>query len=64
MVNASTYKYPKRAEAGMLLSPNLSLCFADDQILVAQDQEDLNYITRKLIEEYKKWDLEVNIKKN
>ncbi|XP_044749542.1 uncharacterized protein LOC123310188 [Coccinella septempunctata] len=40
-----------------------TLCFADDQILIAQDQDDLNYMTRKLVEEYKKWGLEVNVKK-
>lgn len=40
-----------------------TLCFADDQVIVAQDQEDLTYMTRKLIEEYKNWGLEVNIEK-
>ena len=40
-----------------------TLCFADDQIVIAQDHEDLSYMTRKLIEEYKKWGLEINIDK-
>lgn len=37
-----------------------SLQFADDQLILAQDIEDIEYITRKLIEEYKKWGLQVN----
>jgi len=28
-----------------------SMLFADDQLLIAQDYEDLEYMTRKLIEE-------------
>ncbi|KAH1002379.1 hypothetical protein HUJ04_008467 [Dendroctonus ponderosae] len=40
-----------------------TLCFADDQIVVAQEYDDLEYMTRTLIEEYKKCGLEVNIKK-
>ncbi|XP_044760850.1 uncharacterized protein LOC123318297 [Coccinella septempunctata] len=40
-----------------------TLFFADDQILLAQDQQDLEYMTRKLIEEYEKWGLELNIAK-
>lgn len=40
-----------------------TLCFADDQIVIAQDHEDLSYMTRKLIEEYTKWGLEVNVTK-
>lgn len=40
-----------------------TLCFADDQMLIAQDYEDVNYMIRKLIEEYQKWGLEINIEK-
>lgn len=40
-----------------------TLCFADDQVVIAQDRDDLNYMTRKLVEEYKKWGLEVNVGK-
>lgn len=40
-----------------------TLCFADDQIVLAQDYDDLEYMTRKLIEEYDKWGLEVNLQK-
>ena len=29
-----------------------SMLFADDQLLIAQDYEDLEYITRNLIDEY------------
>lgn len=40
-----------------------TLSFADDQVVIAQDYEDLEYMTRKLIEEYTKWGLEVNLSK-
>jgi hypothetical protein len=40
-----------------------SMLFADDQLLIAQDYEDLEYMTRKLIGEYELWDLELNVKK-
>lgn len=40
-----------------------TLCFADDQVVLAQDYEDLAYMTRKLVEEYEIWGLEVNISK-
>jgi hypothetical protein len=32
-----------------------SLLFADDQLLITQDYEDLEYMTRKLIDEYELW---------
>jgi len=35
-----------------------TLSFADDQVILAQDFEDLEYMTRKLVEEYTKWGLE------
>jgi len=40
-----------------------SMLFADDQLLIAQDYEDLEYMTRKLIDEYELWDLKLNVKK-
>lgn len=40
-----------------------TLCFADDQIVLAQDYEDLQYMWKKLIEDYKHWGLEVNLTK-
>jgi hypothetical protein len=40
-----------------------SLLFADDQLLTAQDYEDLAYFTRKLIDEYETWGLKLNVKK-
>jgi hypothetical protein len=40
-----------------------SMLFADDQLLIAQDYEDLEYMTRKLIDEYELWCLKLNIKK-
>ena len=39
------------------------LLFADDQLLIAQDYEDLEYMTRKLIDEYELRGLKLNIKK-
>jgi len=40
-----------------------SMLFAGDQLLIAQDYEDLEYMTGKLIEEYELWGLELNVKK-
>jgi hypothetical protein len=39
------------------------MLFAYDQLLIAQDYEDLEYMTRKLINEYELWGLKLNIKK-
>ena len=39
-----------------------TLGFAD-QVLTAQDRDDMNYMIRKLTEEYKKWKLDININK-
>jgi len=41
-----------------------SMLFAHYQLLIAQDYEDLEYMTRKLIEEYELWGLELHVKKN
>ena len=41
-----------------------SLLFADDKLLIAQDYEDLEYMTRKLVDEYEVWDLKLNVKKS
>ncbi|KAG8333849.1 hypothetical protein J6590_102119 [Homalodisca vitripennis] len=40
-----------------------TLLFADDQVVVAEDEEDLEYMLRKLTEEYEGWGLEVNMDK-
>ena len=40
-----------------------SLNFADDQVLIAQDHDDIEYMARKLKEEYEKWGLYINIEK-
>jgi hypothetical protein len=40
-----------------------TLHFADDQLIIGQDLDDNGYLTRKLIEEYKKWGLENNLDK-
>jgi len=37
-----------------------TLYFADDQVVIAQDKEDLEYMTRKLLKEYEEWKLLVN----
>jgi len=62
-----TLKTWKRKCQNMGISLNdttlYTLCFADDQIVLAQDYEDLEYMTRKLIEEYNKWGLDVNLEK-
>ena len=40
-----------------------SMLFADDQLLIAQDYEVLEYMTRKLIDEYELWGLKLYVKK-
>ena len=39
------------------------MLFADDQLLIEQDYEDLEYTTRKLGEQYELWGLKLNVKK-
>jgi len=41
-----------------------SLSFADDQVLLAQDHDDVEYMARKLKEEYEKWGLAINLEEN
>ena len=38
-----------------------SLSFADGQVLLAQDHDDMEYMARKLKEEYEKWGLAINL---
>jgi len=40
-----------------------SLNFADDQVLLAQDHDDMEYMARKVKEEYEKWGLAINVLK-
>jgi hypothetical protein len=40
-----------------------SLNFADDQVLLAQDNDDMEYMVRKLKEEYEEWELTINLGK-
>lgn len=40
-----------------------NLLFADDQVIFACDEEDTDYMLRKLDEEYKKWGLNINLNK-
>jgi len=37
-----------------------TLQFADDQLVLAGDKEDLEFMTRKLKETYEKWGLNMN----
>jgi hypothetical protein len=41
-----------------------SLNFVDDHVLLAQDRDDMEYMTRKLKEEYEEWRLTINLEKN
>ena len=40
-----------------------TLQFADDQVVLAGDKEDLEYMTRKIKETYEKWGLDLNFNK-
>ncbi|KAK4873810.1 hypothetical protein RN001_013170 [Aquatica leii] len=40
-----------------------TLLFADDQVIVASNMDDANYMLRKLIEEYERWGLTINVSK-
>ena len=57
----------KRKCCGMRYNvDNTMICtqqFADDRVVMAQSKEDLEYMCRKLQEEYSKWDLTMNIAK-
>lgn len=56
----------KNAEMGILLKTDktlYTLCFTDNQIELAQDDISLEYMARKLRQEYKKLRLKVNITK-
>jgi hypothetical protein len=37
-----------------------TLLFADDQVITGEDEDDINYMTRKLTEGYNNWGLEIN----
>ncbi|XP_044755011.1 uncharacterized protein LOC123313964 [Coccinella septempunctata] len=40
-----------------------TLFFGDDQVIIANCEEDIDYMLRKLKEEYEKWGLNINMKK-
>lgn len=40
-----------------------TLQFADDQAVIANDKDDMEYMVKKLVEEYDKWGLTVNVEK-
>lgn len=39
------------------------LLFADDQVVIPEEEDDTNYVIRKLLKEYAKWGMEINTKK-
>jgi hypothetical protein len=41
-----------------------SLNFADDQVLIEQDHDDMEFMARKLKEVYEKWGFTMNLEKN
>jgi hypothetical protein len=41
-----------------------SLNFADDQVSIAQDHDDMEFMARKLKEVCEKWGLTINLEKN
>ena len=40
-----------------------TLLFADYQVLITQEYEDMELMVRKVLEEYKKWSLKINLEK-
>jgi hypothetical protein len=40
-----------------------NLLFADNQMIIAQDTKDAEYMLRKLVQEYMKWGLQINFGK-
>ena len=40
-----------------------TVLFADDQVSITQEYEDMEFMVRKLFEEYKKWGLKINLEK-
>ena len=37
--------------------------FADDQVLITKEHEDMEFMVRKLLEEYDKWGLKIHLEK-
>ena len=55
----------RRSCSGMGVQLNVdttlyTLHFADDQVVIAQEREDLEFMTRRLFKCYEEWDLSVN----
>jgi hypothetical protein len=40
-----------------------TLLFADYQVFITQEYEDKEFMVRKLLEEYKKWGMKINLEK-
>ena len=66
-LNAALRKWRRACEGmGVQLNEDTTLYtlhFADDQVVVAQDKEDLEFMTRRLFACYEEWGLTVNRKK-
>ena len=41
-----------------------TLLFADDQVLITQEYEDMEFVVRKLSEESENWGLKIHLEKN
>lgn len=57
--------YKKCSEMGIPIEDKTlhSLLFADDQVIFAGDEDDMIYMVNKLMEEYRKWGLNINLQK-
>ena len=65
-INEALKKWKKHCEnMGIPINDKFlyTLLFADDQVVVAMDEQDSNYMVRKLHEQYKNWGLEINYEK-
>jgi Reverse transcriptase (RNA-dependent DNA polymerase). len=47
----------------LLLFIIYTLLFADDEVLITQEYKDMEFMVRKLLEEYEKWSLKINLEK-
>ena len=62
--NASENWQKKCAKMGLEIQDMTiyTMLFSDDQLLITQDYEDLEYMTKKLINEYELWGLKLKVK--
>ena len=65
-INEALKKWKKHCEVmGIPINDKFlyTLLFADDQVVVAMDEQDSSYMIRKLHEQYKQWGLDINYEK-